>query len=107
MVEVQALHVTRRRQLPNRREHESFEIICDGRVYHVGIGRFDDGRIAELFINSGKTGEQVDSFARDLGVCASLILQHGVPAAALLASLSRLDNGDPAGPLGQILARLA
>jgi hypothetical protein len=45
-----------RQRLRNRRPHWLYRFECDGQIYTGGIGRFDDGRIAEIFINGAKVG---------------------------------------------------
>jgi hypothetical protein len=41
--------ITVRRRLPNRRPHEALDFEFDGIRYTAGIGRFDDGALAEIF----------------------------------------------------------
>jgi hypothetical protein len=43
-------------RLPNCRARELIDFIHDGFLYIVGIGRFADGRLAEIFINAGIAG---------------------------------------------------
>jgi hypothetical protein len=38
-----------RTRLKDRRAHWLYRFECDGQVYTGGIGRFEDGRIAEVF----------------------------------------------------------
>ena len=40
----------RRERLPNRRLGETFELEVAGLRYTATVGRFPDGRIAELFL---------------------------------------------------------
>jgi hypothetical protein len=63
-------------------------------VYTRGIGRFEDGRIAELFTNGAKVGE---TNAQDAAIVASLALQHGCLVETILHALVR--SGGSAGPL--------
>jgi len=65
-----------RQRLPNRRSHWLYGRIR-GAVLHGGIGRFDDGRIAEIFINGAKVGSTAEANAQDAAIVASLALQHG------------------------------
>jgi hypothetical protein len=97
-----------RRRLPNRREHEllNFET-PDGFRYVAGIGRFEDGSLAEIFINSEKNGTATETAAQDSAVVASLALQHGTPIDTLRKALSRNVRGEALGPLGRILDLLA
>jgi hypothetical protein len=88
-----------RRILLNRRAHQVIDVDHDGHRYRVGVGRFEDGRPAEIFITSTKVGTAADINARDGALLLSLLLQHNVGIDAIVASIS------PAGLLGQV-ARL-
>jgi hypothetical protein len=48
-----------------------------GFAYTAGIGFFDDGQPAEIFLTTAKPGTVVDTNARDASIAASLLLQHG------------------------------
>ena len=88
-----------RERLPNRRLSESFEIETAGRKYRCTIARFDDGRLAEIFIDARKPGSEIAEHASDAAVLASLLLQHGVSAATIAHSIS--------GPLATALDLIA
>jgi hypothetical protein len=88
-----------RRTLPNRRAHQVVDVEHDGQWYRVGVGTFEDGGPAEVFITSTKVGTAADLNARDGALLLSLLLQNGVEIDAIVHSLS------PAGLLGQV-ARL-
>ena len=88
-----------RQGLPNRRAHEVVDVEHDGQRYTVGLGRFDDGQPAEIFVTSTKVGTAADISVRDGALCLSLLLQHGVGIDAIIHSLS------PVSLLGQV-ARL-
>jgi hypothetical protein len=66
-----------------------------------GIGRFDDGRIAEIFINGAKAGTAAETNAQDAAIVASLALQHGCPVETIQHALAR--SGGAAGPLAALL----
>jgi hypothetical protein len=65
--------MTERLRLAKRLVHEVIDFEHDGHRYTAGIGRFDDGRIAELFLNCGKAGTHVEAVARDAAITASLL----------------------------------
>jgi hypothetical protein len=94
-------------RLPNRREHEVFDFEHDGIRYTGGIGRFDNGAVAEIFLNTAKYGTALDTNARDAAVAASLLLQYGCPVDTLRHALARNGNGSPSGPLAVALDLLA
>jgi ribonucleoside-diphosphate reductase alpha chain len=86
--------MTSRERLPNRRNQESF-VIEHGRnrLFHVSIGRYDDGRFAEVFISCNKVATESDLLARDAATIISIACQHGVPLDALRGALCRTEDG--------------
>jgi transposase-like protein len=72
----------------------------------AGVGHYDDGRLAEIFLNAEKGGAAIDDAARD-SVVASIALQHGVDPDMLRRALMRNGNGAASGPLGTLLDLLA
>jgi hypothetical protein len=90
-----------RERLPNRRLHWLYRFECDGQIYTGGIGRFDDGRIAEIFINGAKVGTAAETNAQDAAIVASLALQHGCPLETIHHALVR--SGGSGGPLATLL----
>jgi ribonucleoside-diphosphate reductase alpha chain len=100
--------MTQRERLPNRREHVLVNFTSpDGFRYTAGLGYFDDGRLAEIFLNAEKIGTAIETTARDSAVVASLALQHGVPTEAIRRAVTRSVNGSATGPLGTLLDLLA
>ncbi len=96
-----------RLRLPNRRPHETGNLIFRGTAYMVGIGRFSDGKIAEVFIECAKGSSDLAADARDAAVCLSLALQYGTPAEAIRAAVTRDAFGQPSGIVGAVLDLLA
>jgi ribonucleoside-diphosphate reductase alpha chain len=96
-----------RHRLPNRRGHELLSFEHGGIHYTAGIGRFEDGRLAEIFLSAAKHGTAVDTNARDAAVAASLLLQHGCSAETLSRALTRNADGSAGGPLARALDLLA
>jgi hypothetical protein len=85
---------TARRRLPHRRVHELIDFEHEGRRYTAGIGRFEDGRVDEIFVNvSGRAGGMAKALARDTAVAASLCLQFGCENS----------QGRASGPVGELL----
>ena len=78
-----------RERLLNRRLHEVVQFEHGRFTYVAGIGHFDDGRLAELFLTAAKTGNAVEAAARDAAIVASLALQYGVPLNTLRHALTR------------------
>jgi len=93
-----------RERLPDRRAHELIDLEHGGFRYVAGIGRFPDGRLAEVFINTpGKAGTGVEAIARDAAIVASLALQHGVAVETIRHAITRSSNGAAAGVVGALL----
>ena len=56
-----------RKRLPNRRGHEVIEFTHNGFGYTAGIGRFDDGKLAEVFLNADKIGTAIENSGAGCG----------------------------------------
>jgi hypothetical protein len=99
--------MTARARLPNRRLAETFEIRVGTLRYTVSIGRFVDGRLAEIFISNGKAGSDSDANARDAAIITSIALQYGVPLEVIRHALLRDPRGNASTPLGCALDVIA
>ena len=88
-----------RERLPNRRAHELLDFEHSGIRYTAGVGRFEDGRLAEIFLNTAKLGTAVDTFAKDSAIAASLLFQHGCPVETLRRALTSNADGSASGRL--------
>ena len=89
-----------RERLPNRRRHDVAEIEHGGFKLTVGAGRFSDGRLGEVFIDSAKTGTAIDTVLKDSAILLSFALQAGIDATTIRAGLA------PNGPIAAVLDRL-
>jgi hypothetical protein len=92
-----------REVLPERRESEFITFDVEGLRFQGSASRYDDGRLAEVFIDLAKPGAAAGIAARDAAVAASLALQHGCDPETLRRALTRLPTGQAAGPLGAFL----
>ena len=101
--------MTERQALPMRRRCETFEIDFGGlsRSHTVTVGYYDDNRPGEVFINGGKSGEQVEAIARDGAVLVSMALQHGVSLDTIRHALTRDSQDQPSSTIGVVVDRLA
>lgn len=96
--------MTDRATLPDRRVHETFAFEHWGRQFVIGLGRATPQSLpSEVFINSGKSGEQMETLARDSAVLLSLALQYGVPLESMRHAITRNVDGSPSGPMGKLL----
>ena len=96
-----------RRRLPNRRGHELLTFEHEWIRYTAGVGRFEDGTLAEIFLNTAKQGTAIDVNARDAAVAASLLLQHGCSVGTLRQALTRNSDGSGSSPLACALDLIA
>ena len=89
---------------PNRRPNETFRFEHDGNRYFATVSySMVNGSPCEVFLTAGKVGSSLDAMARDAAVVTSLALQHGTSLTTLRAAMTRLDDGNPAGPMGALL----
>jgi hypothetical protein len=95
--------MTTRQRLANRRASENFTFEVEGLRYTATVSRMEDGRMAELFLNNHKAGNQSDTNARDAAVILSFALQYGADLGAIREALSRDATGKAIGPVGAAL----
>ena len=92
-----------RRRLQQRRRAETFDLSFRNQLITITTGFYADGTLGEVFIDAGKSGQDVQSIARDAGVMLSIALQHGVPVADLRHAVTRDSSGAAASILGAIV----
>ena len=95
-----------RARLPNRREHETLEFWHAGLGFTLGVCRYPDGRLAEVFISAHKTTSAMEAVARDAAIVLSMALQHGAPLFVIRSALSRDSDGGPATLIGAAIDAL-
>jgi len=96
-----------RENLPNRRPCETIAIRHNGAAVTASIGRYPDGRPAELFLNSGKIDSDLDCLMADAAVAISIALQHGAPVEALRHSMKKDPRGGAVSAIGVAITLLA
>ena len=92
-----------RRTLPQRRAAETFDLRFWNQPFTVTVGFYADGTPGEVFIDGCKTGNDIESIARDAGVLLSLALQHGVPPETIRHAVTRGASEEPASILGAVV----
>ena len=92
-----------RTRLPDRRLAESFELTAGGLKYTCTVGRFSDGRLAEIFLTNHKAGSHADTAARDSAITFSIAVQHGADPGTIRSALCRDSQGRASGPLAAAL----
>ena len=96
-----------RRTLPQRRAAETFDLRFRNQLFTVTVGFYADGTPCEVFIDGCKTGNDIQSIARDAGVLLSLALQHGTPIESIKHAVTRDGLGAPTSILGAIIDAIA
>ena len=89
--------------LPARRDAETFDIIHHGARFSVTLGRFEDGRPAEVFVDGLKTGADLSESLRDAALTLSLALQHGCPMPTIVSAVRRDGAGRPLSVIGAVV----
>ena len=99
--------MTARARLPDRRSAETFSFTVGGLQFTCTVGRFPDGRVGEVFIDSNKGGSGADTNARDAAITFSIAVQHGADPEVIRRALCRNRDGSACGPLAAALDRIA
>src|SRR5262249_53250583 len=95
-----------RTPLPGRRGCETLDVWHAGQRYHVSIGRFRDGSIAELFCTGPKSGSDLEAVVRDSAIILSIAAQFGVPIDVFHHTITRNQDGSASSIIGAVLERL-
>ena len=95
-----------RRILPQRRASETFDLRFWNQKFTVSVGHYPDGTVGEVFIDVAKSGQDMQSIARDAAVVLSLALQHGAPIETIRRAVTRNGAGEAASILGAVIDTL-
>jgi hypothetical protein len=90
--------MSERERLPDRRLAELFDFEHGGRKWTVTVGRFSDGRVAEIFLDAAKTSSLV-ALAQESAIIASIALQFGADVSTIRHAI----ESTSAGPLSTAL----
>jgi hypothetical protein len=77
-----------RQRLPTRGGCIGFGFEHEGHRYHATARRYDDGRLAEIFLNVGQIDSALQKNAETSAILVSLLLQHGVAADEIVHSIA-------------------
>jgi hypothetical protein len=99
-------HAPRTVAVPRR--SETFALDWGGyrSPHFVTCGFYQDGRLGEVVIGSGKSGEQVEAIARDGAILLSLALQNGVKLSDIAHAITRDSRNNPASIVGAVIDQL-
>jgi hypothetical protein len=96
-----------RERLPNRRGSTLLDFEHAGLHYTCTYSCYDDGRLAEVFLNQLKTDSAADAFARDGAIFISIALQFGAALATLRRAAQRNPDLTASSALGRALDLIA
>ena len=68
-----------RRKLPQRRKGYTQKAIIGGHKVYLRTGEYEDGKLAEIFIDMHKEGSAFRSLMNNFAIAVSIALQYGVP----------------------------
>ncbi|HUK10846.1 MAG TPA: vitamin B12-dependent ribonucleotide reductase [Stellaceae bacterium] len=68
-----------RRKLPHRRKGYTQKAVVGGHKVYLRTGEYEDGKIAEVFIDMHKEGSAFRSLMNNFAIAISIGLQYGVP----------------------------
>jgi ribonucleoside-diphosphate reductase alpha chain len=72
-------HRADRRKLPERRKGYTQKAIVGGHKVYLRTGEYEDGELAEIFIDMHKEGSAFRSLMNNFAIAISIGLQYGVP----------------------------
>lgn len=98
---------TKRERLPNRRPSELQDFDLNGTLYTASLGRYSDGRLAEIFLRAARSGTHLNIAMLETAVAVSMALQHGCDPETLREAMPRREDGKAEGAVGQLLDLLA
>ena len=98
-----------RERLPARRPNQTTALVYDGTRYEVTVGFHPaTGEAREVFCHGAKAGSNMDAILDDACILLSVLLQHGVAPASLVATMGRLGGvGQCASIIGALAEHLA
>src|SRR3984957_15121509 len=82
------LLMSERERLPDRRGAELIDFEHGGRKWTLTVGRFADGRVGEVFLDTPKASA-IGEIAADAAIAASVAFQHGAPLSLQTAGRAR------------------
>ena len=73
-----------RERLPNRRASDRQKVTVGDTSIYLDVGRYEDGRVAEIFLNVSKLGTIERSMMEAFAILLSTALQYGMPLEAVV-----------------------
>jgi hypothetical protein len=95
-----------RNRLPNRRACETITFEHGGASFTMTAGRYEDGRLGEIFMNAAHANSALDAIISDAAIAVSFALQNGCDPDDIRHALKRDSRGKPSSPIGEALDRI-
>ncbi len=73
------IRATERERPPHRRKGYTQKAVVGGHKVYLRTGEYEDGRLAEIFIDMHKEGAAFRSLMNNFAIAISIALQYGVP----------------------------
>lgn len=103
-----------RERLPDRRATETVRFIwptpSGAQIKIIATLGFYDcamSKLGEIFLNTKRTGTEMEILLKDTAILASLAMQYGCPIDVMRRALLRKPDGAGEGPLGALFDRMA
>jgi ribonucleoside-diphosphate reductase alpha chain len=87
-----------RRRLPHRRKGYTQKAIVGGHKVYLRTGEYEDGGLAEVFVDMHKEGSAFRSLMNNFAIAVSIGLQYGVPLEEFVEAFT-FTRFEPAGPV--------
>ena len=88
--EIQVVTEPYRRKLPDTRQSLTHKFSLGGTEGYITVGKFEDGKPGEVFIQMAKAGSTINGLMDTVGTLVSLCLQYGVPLETLVKKFSHV-----------------
>ena len=85
---VERVLAAERRRPPHRRKGYTQKAIVGGHKVYLRTGEFEDGKLAEIFIDMHKEGAAFRSLMNNFAIAISIALQYGVPLEEFVESFT-------------------
>jgi hypothetical protein len=95
-----------RERLPDRRSAETISLKYSGANFTITAGRYDDGRLGEIFMNAAHANSALDAIISDAAIAVSFALQHGCDLDDIRRAMKRTAAGKASSPIGAALDRI-
>ena len=85
-----------RERLPTKRSVTQHSLTIGNHKVVLGLGRYADGRIGEIWIDAFKDGTAIRALTTALARVCSIAIQNGVPTATISQAMAGI-TGEPDG----------